>query len=191
MKLLNCLILSAMVMMATPVVASENKPANKNMIKEASSGSLFVASAGEVILTFLSKNASYSNDLFLVGSSDSILNNQTAISGQQFSLGSFQSGAELVFKMFVNNTGHTFFNGAAAINADNVLHTGYNKQINTVIVGFEDIYGGGDKDYNDLVFSLSNVGVGTFITAPVPEPETYAMLIAGLLMFGFAMLRKG
>jgi hypothetical protein len=143
------------------------------------------------MLTFLSKTASYSNDLFLVGAPESILNNQTAVSGQQFSLGSFQAGAELVFKIFVNDIGKTFFNGIAANNADNVLHTAYSARIGKpVIVGFEDLYGGGDRDFDDLVFSLSNVVIGTTPVVAVPEPETYAMLLAGLFAIGALKRRK-
>lgn len=158
---------------------------------KASSESIFVATSGEVILTFISKTAKYSNNLFLVGSSDSILNNQTAVSGQQFSLGSFQAGTELAFKIIVNETGRTFFNGIAANNVDNVLHAAYSTQLGKpVMVGFEDLYQGGDKDFDDLVFSLSNVVIGAIPVAAVPEPETYAMLLAGLFTIGALKRRK-
>lgn len=56
-------------------------------------------------------------------------------------------------------------------------------------IGFEDLFGGGDRDYDDLVFSLNNVRVGSLVTA-VPEPEAYGMLIGGLLLIGFAKRRK-
>jgi hypothetical protein len=156
-----------------------------------SAESLYAATAGEIVITFLSKSASYSNDLYLQGTSNKILNNQTAIVGQQFSLGSFEAGAELAFKMFVNTTGRSFYNGVASNNLDNILHAAYEvKPNNSVIVGFEDIFKGGDRDYDDLVFSLSNVSVGQYIPTPVPEPETYVMMAAGLLLLRAAKRRK-
>ncbi|MCL2880033.1 MAG: PEP-CTERM sorting domain-containing protein [Treponema sp.] len=55
---------------------------------------------------------------------------------------------------------------------------------NGVVVGFEDgiIPIGGrqiDWDYDDIVISLTNIGA-TRPMSPIPEPETYAMLLAGL-----------
>ena len=147
---------------------------------------LYVATAGEVILTFLSKTAAYSNDLYLQGTPDSILNNQTAAPGIQYSLGNFQAGTELSFSMFVKNTGFAYYTGSASLNPDSFLHAAYDiTSSQSLNIGFEDLFNGGDKDYDDLVFSLNNVRVGSLVTA-VPEPQTYAMLAAGLFLIGFA-----
>lgn len=169
------------------VSATESAPFNGT----ASADSLFVATSGEVILTFLSKDANYFNDLFLAGVATPILNNQTAVSGTQYSLGTFEAGTLLSFSMFVNNTNTTFFNGAAALNSDNTIHAAYGNLIgNTITVGFEDILFGGDKDYNDLVFSLNNVYAAPTQVTPVSEPETYAMLVMGLGLMGWASQRR-
>ena len=155
-----------------------------------STDKLFVATAGEVILTFLSKEAAYSNDLYLQGTTDAILNNQAAVAGSQYSLGSFQAGAELVFSMLVNNTDLTYFTGKANTNPDNFMHAAYDIiSSQTVNIGFEDIFNGGDRDYNDLVFSLSNVSVGPSVSA-VPEPEIVGMFTVGLMLLGFVARRK-
>ena len=87
------------------VVLSNTAMATQATTYVPSSDKLFVATAGEVILTFLSKEAAYSNDLYLQGKEDSILNNQKVAPGTQFSLGSFQAGTELAFTMFVKATG--------------------------------------------------------------------------------------
>jgi len=46
--------------------------------------------------------------------------------------------------------------------------------------------GGGDRDFNDHTFSLGNVR----IAAAIPEPSTYALLIAGLGVVGFLNARR-
>ena len=154
------------------------------------SDKLFVASTGDVILTFLSKEAAFSNDLFLQGRDSLILNNQSAVPNTQFNLGSFAANTLLTFRMTVNNTGFSFFTGEASLNPDNFLHASFREMCGpALVVGFEDIFGGGDKDYNDLVFSLTNVYAATGPT-PVPEQETYAMLIAGLMLIGAVKRRK-
>lgn len=155
-----------------------------------STAKLFTATTGEVVLTFLSKTASYSNDLFLQGTPDAILNNQTANSGTQYSLGSFQAGTELAFTMFVKDSGFAYYTGEAIKNPDSFIHAAYDiTSSQTLNIGFEDIFGGGDKDYDDLVFSLSNVSVGPSISS-VPEPETYGMFMFGLMLLGIVARRK-
>ena len=184
MKFFNNVLVWILVTFSSAAMSGPNIPHDFDL---PSAQSLYTATAGEVVITFLSKTAKYSNDLYLQGSPNKIFNNQTAIAGQQFSLGSFEAGAELVFRMFVNNTGRSFYNGLASNNLDNTLHAAYEvKPNNSVIVGFEDIFKGGDRDYDDLVFSLSNVKVGQFIPTPVPEPETYVMMAAGLLLLRIA-----
>jgi hypothetical protein len=156
-----------------------------------SSDKLYVATTGDVILTFLFKEAAFSNDLFLEGNNSVILNNQTAVPNiTQINLGSFAANSLLTFKMTVSNTGFSFFTGDSSLNPDGFNHALFDKEAGKpLIVGFEDILGGGDKDYNDLVFSLTNVYAATGPT-PVPEPESFAMLAAGLLLLRLRKNRK-
>jgi len=49
-----------------------------------------------------------------------------------------------------------------------------------IFMGFEDLMGGGDMDFNDNMAMFSNV-----IMVPVPEPSAIAMLLAGLGLLGF------
>jgi hypothetical protein len=46
--------------------------------------------------------------------------------------------------------------------------------INGLVIGFEDLFGGGDRDYNDYVFVISRSNV------VVPEPQTVLLLSIGL-----------
>ena len=188
MKFFNKVLVWGLVTFSSVAVANVDTP---RTFTAASESKLYVASAGEVMVTFLSKDAAYSDDLFLQGLSTKLFNNQTAFKGQQFSLGSFAAGSELAFKLFVNDTGNTFYSGLASNNSDNLIHTAVElNPDNTVTIGFEDLLKGGDKDYNDIVFKLSNVQLTNAAVAAVPEVQSYAMMFAGLLMLGAAKRRK-
>jgi len=50
-------------------------------------------------------------------------------------------------------------------------------------VGFEDLRGGGDFDYDDETFVFTHVAV-------IPEPEAYAMLLIGLSVIGSVIRRR-
>jgi hypothetical protein len=182
MKKLNGLIMGVLMLASTVVSAVESPSLTPT------SDSLFVTTTGEVFVTFLSKEAAFASELFLDGSSSLILNNQTAVAGSTYSLGSFEAGTELIFKIIVDG-GDVFFSGLASRNFDLIEHATYQLQGNSVIVGFEDLAFAGDKDYNDLIFSVSNISIGSPVV-PVPEPEMAGMLLAGLALLGFAKRRK-
>lgn len=61
-----------------------------------------------------------------------------------------------------------------------------------LLIGVEDLYGGGDRDYNDLVFVL-DIGaqnVQRLVAAAVPLPRAAYSLIAPFLAVGFLYLRN-
>ena len=55
---------------------------------------------------------------------------------------------------------------------------------NEYVLAWEDLYGGGDRDYNDMVIMVESVTP----TIPVPEPSTLLLLAAGLI--GAAAFRR-
>ncbi|MDH3210379.1 MAG: PEP-CTERM sorting domain-containing protein [Burkholderiaceae bacterium] len=138
-------------------------------------GLLVIASGGNVTATYQGNSASYSNDLYLENTGTFVFNNHANIPGDTVDLGAFAAGTELKFRMHVNNTGDDFFTGPASRNPDSSTHARVqtNWQPGEALVSFEDLFNG-PFDYNDLSFSFTNTVAG------VPEPSTYALLMAGL-----------
>ena len=152
------------------------------------------ATGGDVTLTFLGYEAGYKNTLNLT-SPDSVTDifvNKTTPVGTTFDLGSFAAGTELVFSIFVSNTGLTFFTGPGASNPDGVGHADVVfSGLDEATVGFEDLHASvSDNDYNDLIFGLSGVGATPRTTPPVPEPSEWLMFSAGLLGLGMWVRRR-
>ena len=68
--------------------------------------------------------------------------------------------------------------GAAPRNPDNVIHAGVdNIGGGMFVVGFEDLFGGGDLDYDDNRFQFK----GGIAPTAVPEPATLTLLGLGLV----------
>ena len=176
-----------------------------------------IATGGDVVVTFDLNDAGYMSELFLDGAygdeSGALFNNWTTAVGTSLNLGSFAAGTELVFKLVVQQTGHVFYTGNPNRNPDDLAHAVVSPSNNQVMVGFEDMLGGGDFDYNDLVFAFSNVMAddapggtdvpttgnpgtgsggagGSTGSAVVDEPSTLLLLGSGLSMLVAVMRRQ-
>jgi hypothetical protein len=87
-------------------------------------------------------------------------------------------GQELIFgiRIVIPDTNEELFMGPASRNFDNTMHATVDDMgLGVFIVGFEDIPGGGDRDFDDNVFKFTG-GVSA-----VPEPATFALLGLGVL----------
>lgn len=170
--LVLCAFAAPMSAMAVPVAA----PGTEGL-------SVF-AGPGDVIAKFEGASAGYSSNLYLVtddgidGNDIFLFNNFSTPVGTTMNLGAFTPGSELLFRLFVTNTGTNFYTGAASRNPDGVAHARAQTEWmpQTTLVSFEDLRAG-DFDYNDLSFSFLN----TFVPVPeIPEPATGLLLGLGL-----------
>jgi len=106
----------------------------------------------------------------------------------------FTAGTELVLRLEVN--GQTYYSGYAGLNPDGQYHSvtyydfiysGGGNPTNT-LVGFEGTFGGGNQYFEDIVITLTNVKQSPL--SAIPEPETYAMMLAGLALVGTIARRR-
>jgi hypothetical protein len=146
-------------------------------------GSLYANVAGTFYATYLGNESGYTNN-YTLGVGKTLLESNDLGATVSKSV-----GAGTVGFSFSDDHGGTFSNGNAQTGVLGfTIMNGQTNQYGTFdyILGFNDSYTG-DADYDDFV-----VGVKFVPVAPVPEPQTYAMLLAGLGMIGFtARRRKG
>jgi hypothetical protein len=153
---------------------------------QAGIGDALVAAGGNIVIRFEGSDASFDSLISVNGSPQVFPNHSTAV-GATLDLGFFAAGTSLDIVLHVLTTGHDFHTGAGAANPDGLPHANviYNfGEPGRTFVGFEDILGGGDLDYNDHMFSFTN------IAPAIPEPETYALMLAGLGVMGFIARRR-
>ena len=154
-------------------------------------------SDGTIGAYFYDKTAGFTNTLSLLvngmvtpETAAGVLNNHTSSMSDFVNLGSVHKGDVLTFRLNVVTTGDSLFSDKA-LNADGVNHVYSTAFSGDAIhgipagtyVGFEDLRGGGDFDYDDETFVFTNI-------AAIPEPETYAMLLIGLGVIGNAIRRR-
>lgn len=148
----------------------------------ANSARFEVARDGEVGAYFVGATAAYENQLSITFDSNPLgitpfINNHTASFAEYTSYGSRLAGDGVHFHDFVTTT-IDLWSDDAGRNYDGFDHMFYSpfmlpNGIPALFVGFEDLYGGGDRDYDDVMAIFVNV-------SPIPEPETYLMFMLGL-----------
>lgn len=74
--------------------------------------------------------------------------------GTEFNLGRFSAGTELVF--YIKNSEGTWLTGPGERNSDRQVHAAVSEVgAQSWTVGFEDLRGGGDRDFNDVILLVS------------------------------------
>jgi hypothetical protein len=152
---------------------------------------------GSVEVTVLAADAYFTSNLYLFSTISPLFIAVSSDVGKVVTLSNLPSlgvavGDELLFGIIVNNTGDKFVTGPASRNPDNFAHaiidyfdtpTG-----DVALFGFEDLWGGGDKDFNDANF-LASGGIGV-VTPRIPEPASMVLLFFGLAGVAWVSARK-
>lgn len=108
-------------------------------------------------ITFEGSYAGYTSDLWLWEPSRVYVGTgHTTAEGTTVSAGTFPVDTELEFAIVVTDNGNTYYSGPATRNSDGFDHAAITYVGDCRwIVGFEDQYGGGDQDFNDIELSIS------------------------------------
>jgi hypothetical protein len=93
--------------------------------------------------------------------------------GKHVTVGPFPAGEELVFGIIMSDQ-QRFLMGPASRNPDGIAHAEVTETgVRTFLVGFEDQFGGGDRDYDDNVFQFTgNLAPTRPPSAGGPTPTT-------------------
>lgn len=116
--------------------------------------------------------------------------------GDFVDLGTFKAGSSLDFFLVANGaTGSKeFFSTDLSLNRDGIVHAVSLAPNGSayLVIGFEDLKGGGDKDYNDLVIAveIGKVNVQNLVGLNTPEPSlALGSLVAVAGLIGFSRRR--
>jgi hypothetical protein len=125
---------------------------------EAGYGKRFVVNENntDVKVTILPFEAAFTDEIRLFYRGQSLLIGTNRNVGRVIDLGRFGAGEELVFGIFVRETGRTFRMGPGYRNPDRYAHARVDCLGDGVKVSFEDNFlGEGDRDFNDAVIRIT------------------------------------
>ncbi len=139
---------------------------------------------GSLQIEILPSDSAYTSQVFLYTDAGRFFLGDNKSTGVSINLSDpsalgLSPGEEFVLGIHVLNTGSDFVMGGAYDNPDGVVHAkvNYRPSRQIAMIGFEDLSGGGDLDYNDVrVRVVGNIGI-----VQIPEPSSQILFGAGLL----------
>jgi hypothetical protein len=120
----------------------------------------------------------------------SLTGSRVTLTQQQLAELGFKPGDELMFGIHVVKTNRDYLLGPGSRNSDGIDHAYVRWGGASTYAGFEDIFGGGDRDYNDTVFRFSGVRSNAKDCLPassVAEPGAVILMLSGILLLGLAL----
>ena len=176
---------------------------------------LDLATEADVRVYFVSEDASYHNTLGFnadgvgITSGDPLLifpdattggdtrtDRAPLLPGDFVDLGSFAGGTALDFFLIADGRqrpeGRPVYSMEGSANPDGIQHALAFALMDSpyLLVSFEDIYGGGDEDFNDLIFAVDVGADNVAALSGVPEPATVLTLAAFAGMVACAARRR-
>ena len=121
--------------------------------------------------------------------------NEPLLPGDFVNLGKMEGGTLLDFFIVANGAkgGKTTFSTQKSVNPDGINHVVSfafaMKDSPYLVLGFEDLMGGGDRDFNDLIFAVDIGAVNVGALTATPEPATCATM-AAFLGLGCVLVRR-
>ena len=166
----------------------------------------FYYTGGDVTIDVLHYDSVYDESLQLrsaLGTFDvangSQVGTHMTLTAQQLADMGIGVGDELQFSLNVRSTGQNFALGSGDLNADGLSHAYIRPGSgNKYFVGFEDLLGGGDRDYNDTIFRFSG-GLSTAraedvvrvaSVTQIAEPSLFLLLLPAVGLLGFKRRKK-
>ncbi len=124
--------------------------------KHPAAGLVVIDDTSVITATYDGSDAGYTSELWLTGSpSVYIATGHNSSAGTRVDLGTFKLATELVFAIRVTDEDWWFYSGPASRNGDNTLHSAVTYLGSCKwTVGFEDSWGGGDQDFNDITMTI-------------------------------------
>lgn len=141
-----------------PVATANTKISKaKSESPDSESAGTFTAGKGDVVVDIKNSDSGYDNKIYW--STDNFktkhyvgVDNNTG----SVNIGKFAEGTKIEFGID-NGSGQFFRTGAAANNSDNLEHAKVTKTDAGTQIGFEDLQGGGDNDFNDAIIKVRNL----------------------------------
>ncbi|MEI6673595.1 MAG: DUF4114 domain-containing protein [Verrucomicrobiota bacterium] len=139
-----------------------------------------------------------SSSVGFAGSGSAIRSDKEPLQPGDFvNLGNLKAGTALDFFLIANGAagGKDVISTNQSLNADGLVHAVAIAKAGSpyLILSFEDMKGGGDRDYNDVYFALDvgKANVARLMGLGAPEPSlALGALLAGSALFGFSRRRR-
>jgi len=141
-------------------------------------GTLMVGQAGTLTFSYLGSEAGHS-DYFFGSTAGSFYNKSSTNSDISLSA----AAGQLVFSFWDQTSNTSVANGDMVWTATLQNEFGLVRESDySYLLLYNDYVNNGDKDFDDMVVRV--------VFAPVPEPGTYALFLAGLGLMGLIMRRR-